>query len=383
MSVEVHGECDPWFELVREVFEDSFARGLERGAAVSVVVDGRSVVDLWGGIASARDRRPWQRDTLVNVYSAGKGIAALCLHRLADRGKLELEAPVSSYWPQFAARDKRDITIEQLLAHGAGLAAIEVPLPHEALYDHATIVAALEGQPPLWQPGDGHGYHAQTFGFLVAELVARVAGCSIGQYVRDELAGPLDADFHFGVRPELDPRIAEVTRPLGAAAPAGQPDLAAVFRDEPDSLTTRAFCNPVPNRGAANTRRWRAAEIPGSNGHGNARGLASIYGAAAADTGLLSGAALTRCGRGPGASEDRVLRMKTRFAGGFMLSQPEGPGHFSDSPGAFGHPGMGGSLGFADPAAGLGFGYTMNLAGASILVGERPAKLAKAVYACL
>lgn len=383
MSVQIHGECDPWFEPVREVFVDSFARGTERGAAVAVVIDGRPVVDLWGGVASARDKRGWQRDTIVNVYSAGKGIAALCLHRLADRGLIDLEATVASYWPGFAAEDKGAITVGQLLRHEAGLAAIDAPLPHDALYDQAAMAAALEVQAPLWVPGDGHGYHAQTFGFLVAELVQRVAGVGIGQYVRDEIAGPLGADFHFGVGAQDDARIAEVTRPLGLAPAPGQPDLAAVFRQQPTSLTTRAFCNPEPDRGAVNSRRWRAAEIPGSNGHGNARALASIYGALAAGTDLLSAAAVARCGRGGAASEDRILRLPTRFGLGFMLSQLTGPGHFSDHPGAFGHPGMGGSLGFADPGAGLGFGYTMNLAGASILVGERPARLAESVYGCL
>lgn len=381
----IHGDCDPWFEAVREAFADNFARGQEQGAAVAVCVDGRLVVDLWAGQASRRGAAgAWGRDTLVNLYSASKGMAALCVHQLVDEGRLDLDDPVRRFWPELRVGADGALTLGQLLAHRGGLAALDAQLPHEAVYEQPRMAAALAAQAPLWAPGDGHGYHAQTYGFLLAEIVRRVGGESLGAHFRRRVAGPLGADFHFGLGPEHDARIAPVTRPLGLSPPPGQPDLLAVFQAEPASLTARAFGNPTPSRGAVNTRRWRAAEIPGSGGHGNARALALVYGDLAAGEGrLLSHAGVARCARGGAAGPDRVLRLQTHFGHGFMVSQSAGPGHFSPNAGAFGHPGMGGSLGFADPAAAVGFGYAMNRAGASILVGERPSRLARAVYDCL
>lgn len=381
-DVEVFGHCDPWFEPVREAFALHFARGLEHGASVALAIDGELVVDLWAGVASRRDGLAWERDTLVNLYSATKGVSALCLHLLADEGAIELDAPVASYWPEFAAGGKGEIRVRDVMCHRAGLAAIERPLPHDALYDHDRIATALAAQAPAWQVTEGHGYHPQTFGFLLGELVRRVSGRSLGTFVAERIAGPLGADLHIGLGPEHDPRVAHVTRPLGATPPPGQPDLLAVFKREPGSLTARAFANPSPSHGAVGTRAFRAAEIPGSNGHGNARALAQIYGAVAAGE-LLSPAAVSACQQECAMGLDKVLRVVTRFGPGFMLSQAQGGGWFSPRSQAFGHPGMGGALGFADPAAGLGFGYAMNRAGASILVGERPRRLVEACYACL
>lgn len=381
-DIEVFGTCDPWFEPVREAFSAHFREGLEHGASVALSVDGRLVVDLWAGVASRRTGALWGRDTIVNLYSATKGVSALTLHLLADAGLLELDAPVARYWPEFAAEGKGGITVTDVLSHRAGLAAVVEPLPHDALYDHQRIAGALAKQPAAWTRAEGHGYHPQTFGFLVGELVRRVAGQRLGAFVAERIAGPLEADLRIGFGPEHDGRVAHVTRPLGIQPPAGQPDLQAVFQNEPDSLTTRAFANPSPSHGAVGTRAFRAAEIPGSNGHGNARALALIYGALAAGE-LLSGPALSRCQDECAFGIDKVLRVPTRFGPGFMLSQPSGGGWFSPNPRAFGHPGMGGALGFADPAVGLGFGYTMNRAGASILVGDRPRRLVEACYACL
>ena len=379
----VGGECDPWFEQVREVFAEHFARGNEQGASVCVSVDGRVVVDLFAGQASRRDGGvPWKRDTIVNIYSATKGISALCLHVLIDRGLLDLEAPVARYWPEFSQCDKGAITVADVLGHRAGLAALVSPLPHDALYDHDRICACLAGQSPLWPVGHAHGYHAVTFGFLVGELVRRVTGRTLGRFLAEHIAGPLGADVHIGLGAEHDARVAHVTRPLGIAPPVGQPDLLEVFRKEPDSLTARAFGNPAPAQGSVNTRPWRAAEIPGSNGHANARGLCRVYNAALSGE-QISASQVGRLQTELSKGVDRVLRVPTRFGAGLMLSQQGGGGWFSPSAGAFGHPGMGGSLGMADPESGLAFGYTMNRAGASILVGERPRRLLKACYACL
>lgn len=388
VSVAVHGHCDPWFNEVQEAFKENFERGEEHGAAVCAIVDGRMVVDLWAGVAVRNPQQPWQRDTMANVYSATKGVSSLCLLHLADRGGLDLSQPVCSYWPEFATAGKGDVTVAQLLSHQAGLAAIDKPLPHQALYSQDTMARALAEQVPNFPLGSGHGYHAQTFGFLVAELVRRVAGISLGQYLRREIAGPRGIDFFIGFGPELDHRVARVTRPLGQTPPLGQPDFLSIFRSEPDSLTSVAFNNPKPKPGAVNTRAFRAAEMPGSNGHGTARALAQLYASAAGaldNRPLLSAEALAWCHQNLVDGPDQVLRVRTSFGAGFLRSHdaPFARMGASASESAFGHPGMGGSMGCADPAAGLGFGYVVNRASASILVDERARRLLDACTAAL
>jgi CubicO group peptidase (beta-lactamase class C family) len=384
----VDGHCDAAFEPVREAFAANFAEGSEVGAAVAVQVDGRTCVDLWAGFASRADKQAWTQRTLVNVYSTTKGLAALCVQRLVDQGAIDLDARVAQYWPEFAAAGKAEITVAMLLGHRAGLAALRERLPHEALYDQSVMARALAAAAPLWEPGTKHAYHAQTFGFLVAELVRRASGRTIGRYFREEIAGPLGADAFIGLPEEDDARVAKLTRPLGLAPAPGEMDLLKVQKEEPGSLTALAFSNPASAAGAVNTRRWRAAEIPSSNGHASAIGLATIYGAAAADAAVGGGRVLTaegvaRCATEYSFGPDEVLRLVTRFGPGFMLSQPSGPGRFGPNPRSFGHPGLGGSIGFADPDAGLGFGYVMNRAGPDILVGGRPRRLIDALYSCL
>ncbi|HEX4354433.1 MAG TPA: serine hydrolase domain-containing protein, partial [Polyangiales bacterium] len=348
---------------------------------VAIHVEGRLVVHLWAGLADRSERKAWREDTLVNVYSTTKGIGALCVQRLIDRGELDLDARVARDWPEFAAAGKGDITLRQLLGHRAGLAVLTPKLPHSALYDPQTMANALANEAPHWPPGSAHGYHALTFGFLLGELVRRVSGVTLGQYLRSQIAAPLEADVHIGLGPEDDARVAKVTRPLGEATPAGEVDLLRVWKSEPDSLTARAFNNPAPQPGAINTRAWRAAEMPSSNGHATALGLSRVY-AAAVDprAGLLSAAGIARCSEEISYGKDLVLRVPTRFGPGFMLSQADGSGRIGPNLRSFGHPGMGGSLGFADPDARIGFGYVMNRAGANILVGERPRRLIDALY---
>ncbi|HEY2733756.1 MAG TPA: serine hydrolase domain-containing protein [Polyangiales bacterium] len=380
----VLGHCDPKFEAVRARFEDNFRELGEVGASVAIHSEGRLVVHLWAGLADRSEQRAWHRDTLVNVYSTTKGLAALCIAQLIDRGQLDLDARVVRAWPEFAAAGKGEITLRQLLGHRAGLAVLTPKLPHSALYDQSTMANALAAEAPHWQPGSAHGYHALTFGFLLGELVQRVAGVTLGQYLRSQIALPFDADVHIGLSAEDDARVAKVTRPLGEATPAGEVDLMRVWKSEPESLTARAFNNPAPQPGAINTRAWRAAEMPSSNGHATALGLSRVY-AAAIDpaAGLLSAQAIARCSEEISFGEDLVLRVPTRFGPGFMLSQAEGSGRIGPNVRSFGHPGMGGSLGFADPDARIGFGYVMNRAGANILVGERPRRLIDALYASI
>lgn len=387
-AVSVHGLCDPAFDAVREAFEENFRENRELGASVALQVDGVTRVSLWGGLAGRGPDVPWNEDTLVNVYSTTKGMASLCMHRLVDAGALDLESPVARYWPEFAAQGKQQIRVVDILAHRAGLPGVREPVPHEALYDQARMARMLAAAAPLWEPGTKHAYHAVMFGFLVAELVLRVAGRSIGRYFREEVAGPLGADVHIGLALEHESRVSKLTRVLGEQAPPGNMDLLHVITTEPQSLTTLAFANPAASPAAVNTTQWRQAEIPSSNGHASALGIATVYGAAvakSAQTGvqLLSPEALARCSVEHSYGYDEVLRLTTRFGPGFMLSQPSGGGWFGPNPRNFGHPGLGGSIGFGDPDAGLGFGYVMNRAGMEILVGARPRRLIEAVYACL
>jgi CubicO group peptidase (beta-lactamase class C family) len=381
---DVHGHCEPRFALVRACFEENFRELGEIGAGLAVHVGGKPIVDVWAGLADRAARTPWTEHTLVNVYSATKGLAALCIQRLVDQGALDLDAKVVDYWPEFGAAGKSEIGLRDLLSHRAGLAALHEPLPHAALYDQATMARALAAEPPAWPPGSAHGYHAQTFGFLLAELVRRVTGRTLGRYFLEQIAGPLSADVHIGLSPEHDRRVAKVTRALGEPTPPGEVDLTRVWRQEPDSLSARAFNNPAPQPGAVQTRAFRAAEIPSSNGHATALGLSRIYAALAAGGGeILSAQGVQRCCLEYAYGPDLVLLVPTRFGPGFMLSQAQGSGWFGPNPRNFGHPGMGGSIGFADPDAGIGFGYVMNRAGANILVGERPRRLIEAVYSCL
>ena len=391
-TIRSEGTCDPRFAAVRAVFETNFRDLREIGAAVAVYVDGHKVVDLWGGLRERTGEKPaWTQDTLVNVYSCTKGLAALCVQQLIDRGKLDPNAPVARYWPEFERAGKGGVSLNTLLSHAAGLPAITRRLPAQAIYNQQLMAAALADQAPHWIPGTAHGYHAQTFGFLLAEIVRRVAGCSIGQYLREQIAGPLGAEAYIGLPAELDARVARVTRPLGEPTPEGEVDLTAVWRREPESLSALAFNNPSSQPGAAQTREWRAAELPSSNGHASALGLARIYAAAsgsaphdrAASSELFSAEMRERCASELRSGADLVLRIRTRFGPGLMLSQSEGTGRFGPNARSFGHPGMGGSLGFADPDAHIGFGYVMNRAGAGILIDERPRRLIEALYASI
>ncbi len=383
-DVAIDGTCDPRFEGVRKAFSENFERRNEVGAAIAVTLDGRPVVDLWGGNAD-RTRR-WERDTLVNVYSTTKGLTAICAHRLADQGKLDFDAPVARYWPEFAQAGKKDLPVRFLLSHRAGLPAVKNPLPPEALFSWDAMVTALAAQEPWWQPGTQHGYHALTYGWLVGEVIHRITGKTPGIYFRDELAGPLGLDCHIGLDEKHDHRVAPM---IAAPPPApGQPNLFADIAKNPESMLAKAFNNPVMPLGIANTRPWRGAEIPAANGHTTARALARLYGALARGGELdgvrvMGSEAIARCSIEQSRGPDALLVLSTRFSLGFMMSQPEPGAGFSPNQHAFGHPGAGGSLGYADCDARIGFGYTMNRMGAGILIDPRATALIDAVYASL
>ena len=377
MAVPIHGHCDPRFENVRRVFKERFEAGKEVGAAISFTLDGESVVDLWGGFVAPKNRpdgdREWERDTLVNTYSTTKGMTAICAHRLVEQGLLDLDAPVVKYWPEFGAAGKEEIPVRWLLSHQSGLPAIRKPLAPEVLFDWTAMCAALAEQEPWWKPGTQHGYHPLTFGFLVGEVIRRAGGRSVGQMFREDVAEPLEADFHIGLDAIHDRRVSNL---IGGIAPPkpkpGEPALkikgpmGKFLRDmtDPNTMVGAAFNNPSLPPNTVNSRAWRAAEIPAGNGHGTARALSRIYGALARGgeidgVRILESASIERARAEQVSGPDATLgQMPMRYGLGYMLRSDFMP--LSPSPNAFGHPGAGGSIGMADPDAGVGFGYVMN-----------------------
>ena len=384
---KIEGECDKRFEGVRKAFAENLEKRGELGASVAIVIDSKPVVDLWGGHSDKARSRPWQRDTLVNVYSTTKGLTATCAHRLIDQGKLDPDEAVSHYWPEFAQAGKKEMPVRYLLSHRAGLPAIRKVLSEEALFDWDTMASALAEQDPWWQPGTKHGYHALTIGWLVGEVIKRVTGKGLGRYFREEIAEPLGLDAHIGLDAKHDSRVSDLL-PSPPPAP-NEPNLFVEAMKEPEGATAKAFLNPpvLTKPNLVNTRPWRAAELGAANGHTNARSLARMYGALARG-GEVDGYRIVR----PEAIErfyaeqsfgpDQVLmQMPTRFSLGFMLSQPGAM--FGPNRKSFGHPGAGGSLGFADPIAKVGFGYTMNQMANGLLIDSRAEALINAFYAAL
>ncbi len=388
-AVDIHGICDERFSRVRDAFADNFTKHGEVGASVAVMVDGQMAVDLWGGHADEAATRPWEQDTIVNVFSTTKGMTAICAHRLVDHGLLDIDAPVAKYWPEFAQAGKERLPVRYLLSHRAGLPALREFLPAGTGYSNWDLFTnALAATEPWWEPGTKHGYHAVTFGHLVGEVIRRISGMSVGTYFRKEIAEPLGVDFHIGLGPEHDTRTADIISvPLAPADPSHP--MAKVFAD-PTSMSFRAFMvtlDSVLDPSYVNTREWRAAEIPAANGHSNARALARVYGALARGGELdgvrvLSRDSIERARVEQSYGEDAVLFMPTRFGLGFMLDDPAM--RLTPNASLFGHPGAGGSLGFADPETKVGFGYAMNKMIISLdLIDPRWKPLIDAVYASL
>ncbi|MDE2986994.1 MAG: serine hydrolase [Chloroflexota bacterium] len=376
-QVELQGTCEPRFGAVRDAFEANWTDLAEVGASLCVIVGGETVVDLWGGHADAERSRVWERDTIANVYSSTKGIAAAGAAMLIDRGQLDVERPVADYWPEFGQAGKSEIRVRHLLTHEAGLAGIDEELPDGAVLDWDRMVGALERQAPIWTPGEGMGYHAITYGWLVGEVIRRIDGRTCGEFVRDEIADPLGVDFFIGLPESEDARTAELI-----AAPGTGPIGAGVE----DTLAGRALGLAAPRlAGPVNSREWRAAELPAANGHGNGRSLAAIYSSLAqGGGGLLSSDSIEACGATEHAArEDMVLGFLVRRSLGFILSTAGGRYEWGPNPRTFGHSGAGGSLGFADPDAEIGFGYVMNQMSAGLGADPRWKPMIDAVYASL
>ncbi|GAA2206625.1 serine hydrolase domain-containing protein [Nonomuraea monospora] len=357
----VEGETAEGFEEVREAFAANLASGEEIGAAVGVYLHGRKVVDLWGGIADPETGRPWERDTLQVVYSTTKAVTAACALLLAQRGELDLDAPVARYWPEFAAGGKERIPVRWLLTHQAGLPALDDPITPADAVAGEPVVRALEAQRPFWEPGTEHGYHALTYGWLVGEVVRRVCGRSIGTFLAEEIAAPLGLDLWIGLPEREHHRVSRIVADQATfdasaldAVPEPMRDVLAAYTD-PASLTMRAMTLVKPPLDH-NDPVEQSAEMPATNGICTARSLAAFY-AALIGHRILTPAALAAATAEQVSGIDRILRVPVRIGTGFGLPTPEA---FWYSPTAFGFGGFGGSIGFADPDSGLAFGYVMN-----------------------
>jgi CubicO group peptidase (beta-lactamase class C family) len=394
-AVEIGGDVDAGYGRVADEFRANFEDRREVGAACAVVRDGRPVVDLWGGHRDRQRAHPWQRDTLVSVFSTTKGLASMAMAVAHARGLFELDEPVASYWPEFADHDKQDITVRCLLTHQAGLAVIDTPLDLDVLGDLDRLGRVLAAQRPHWEPGELHGYHGQSLGWYESQLLRRVdpRGRTIGRYFADEVAGPLGIEFYIGLPDDVGgERLATFIGggPARAALHLHQMPLRLVLAlCNPRSLTGRVFRNPkiLARASDINRRDLLRLELPSVNGVGHARAIATAYGAFATGAPQLGLDRRTRDlleapPRPPAhGSRDRILCVDTAYGFGFMKPFPILP--FGSSMRAYGHTGTGGSFGFADPDRGLGYAYVMNRAGFSVPTDRRELALRTALATSL
>ena len=391
-SISINGSYDPRFEGVFKEFEQNFAERGEVGAGVSVTWQGATVVDLWGGVADAESRRPWTDKTMPIVWSSTKGATSICLHTLAYRGELDLDAPVSEYWPEYGVEDKASTTVKMFLNHTAGLPAIKEPVPANAFYDWPGIIKILEDAELWWAPGTEQGYHALTKGFLCGEILRRVTGQTIGEFLQQEFSGPLGLDFFMGVPDDRIDDVATMIFPEQAEPPA---DFFLSVEANPDGIQSKVFTNDGGHMEEFQTEAALKSEIPAAGGLATAKGLASIY-APFACGGELNGnrfvdqdhlmrmsSVSTACGL------DKSLLVPMRFSEGFtktMDNRRGKPGNQDSilmSEDAFGCPGFGGSIGLADPGAEMSFGYCMNNMGPGTALNPRGQSLLDGTYQSL
>jgi CubicO group peptidase (beta-lactamase class C family) len=368
----VPGFVEEQFASVGAVFEKSLADSAEVGASVCVTVDGRTVVDLWGGFADTARTRPWERDTIVNVYSCTKTMTALTALLVADRGELDLGAPVSRYWPQFAANGKDRVTVAHLLSHSSGLSGWAQRITAADLYDWDKVTALLAAQAPFWPPGTASGYHVYTHGYLVGEVVRRVTGRTLGTVFRQEIAEPLGADFHIGLPADQDERVAELIPPATGGVPFA----------EPTELQINASTNPPFDVSVIGTRAWRGAEIPAANGTSNARAMATVLavlacGGTVAGRRLMSEAGCRRALEVQVEGRDLILGLPLRFGLGFAVA-----GGMMPNPNTLYWGGLGGSLVIVDLDARTTFAYAPNRMADSI-ADVRGLELAMAMWEAL
>ena len=381
----IQGHVDDGYGGIADAFAANFAERGELGAAFCLYVDGVERVHLWGGTADDRTGRPWDESTLQLVFSSTKGIVATCLARLVQAGALTYEDPVAKHWPEFGVNGKEAITVGQLLSHQAGLIGVDAPLDFDAIMSVTPVIESLQSQTPMWPPGTAHGYHAITFGWLAGELLARVDGRRIGQYVQDEIAGPLELDMWIGLPESEEPRVSR----LALAPVPDDPELLALlgrlYARDAYGYKALALDGRISTAGDNhfNSRAVHATEMPGANGITTARALARMY---AATIGEVDGVRLldrdtmdlARTERVQG--DDLTLLVPSRFGAGFWLHDTSAP---MIQDGSFGHPGAGGSLAYANPELGIGYGYVMNRMGAAVTGDARTLALNDAVLASL
>lgn len=382
MPRSIQGTFEPGFAPVVQMLQDMLQQPEQRGAALCVYQHGQRVIDVWAGAVDRAGRQPWQEDTLVNVFSSGKPVLAVVVLQLVAEGRLQLDAPVSSYWPEFAQAGKQAITLRQLLSHRSGLSAIGEPLPPAALFDWQRMVQALEQQQPWWTPGKAHGYAPMTYGWLLGELVRRVDGCMPGAAIAQRIAGPLGLEFYVGLGEAQLKRVSDVSRIKNAQGDEVAQRLYARML-QTKTLTGKAFANPPSMMTSSNKPEWRTMQQPAANAHADARALAGFYNGLLQGR-LLPGDLLNEVQREHSSGMDRTLLAETRFGLGCMLEQ-QGKPYASYGLGmrAFGHPGAGGTLGCADPEHGLAVGFVTNSMDAYVMMDRRAQALNRCLLTCI
>ncbi len=395
--MKLHGNCKKGFERVAEAFAKNFAEHGEVGASVCVTLAGETVVDMWGGVADTATQAPWNSDTVTIVFSCTKAATALCAHILASRGKLDIEAPVAELWPEFAQKGKERVTTRMMLDHSSAVPALRGDVKDVAIYDFDYMARRVAEEEAFWVPGTRNGYHGFTYGWTVGEMVRRASGKSLGTFFQDEVARPLGIDYWIGLPEEVDPRVAPCT-PFAYKPEHSDMPFMHDLRTDKNSIPYLFFMNCGAWRaGGANSRIGRAAEIGSANGISNARGMAGMYMPLALGGGKLVDARTLTCMSeiSMATHDDATLRIPMRYAPGFLKSTDNRKRSVSArlfgidcdslimSSAAFGHSGAGGSVGFADPVAGMSFGYTMNRMGPGILANERGQSLIDAAYLAL
>ena len=388
MTDTVSGECDPKFLAVKQQFERNFAERGESGASVCLSVNGETMVDLWGGVIDPETKAPWQRDTVSIVFSCTKAATALCAHILIDRGQLDLNALVTDYWPEYGKHGKDKTTVAMMLNHESALPALREPVKPGGFLDWDYMISRMENEEPFWEPGTRNGYHMINFGWTVGELVRRVSGKSLGEFFRDEVAGPTGADFWIGIPDDFDRTIAPIL--LYEPQPGDTfSDFTTALISDPKSTQALSFLN-MGGWGPNDTDAHKA-EIGGAGGIANARGQVAMYTPLATNDGsLVSADRLAHMSMVTTAThQDATLLVPTRFGPGFMKSMDNRgqPAHNRETAiigeRAFGHVGAGGSIGFADPECGLAFSYTMTQMGNGLLLNQRGQSLIDAAYEAL
>lgn len=379
--VEIQGTVPERFTEVADALARSIDAGADVGASVAIAIDGEMVADFWGGFVDEARTTPWERDTIVNVWSTTKTMSALTALVLADRGLLDLDAPVADHWPEFAANGKGGVLVKHVLSHTSGVSGWAQPVTQDDVYDQDRSAAILAAQPPWWEPGTASGYHAINQGHLIGELVRRVTGRTLGTYFRDEIAGPLGADFHIGLAAEHDGRVSPIIPP-----PPLQLDLAGDI--DMDSPAMKTFTGPPMDASHANTEAWRRAEIGAANGHGNARSVARVQsvvsnGGTVDGITLLSPATIDRIFEVQADGIDLVLGIPLKFGIGYGLPVAETIPYLPADDRICFWGGWGGSVIINDLDRRMSFAFMMNRMAEGVIGGTTAAALLTAAYAAV